>query len=100
MSNALQDSIYKYLRGEAPLVEALAALQQYIDSDATSGLSMGIAGLSSEQRARFDDLIHKFYEIRSRETDRLLDEARKAGRVTEISVHNAGTGKRKPSDAS
>src|SRR6266576_6162079 len=100
MSNALQDSIDRYLRGEAPLQEALAALQQYIDSDASSGLSMGVAGLSSEQKARFDDLIHEFYEIRSRETDHLLDEAREAGRVTESGFRNAGTGKRKPSDAS
>ncbi|SRR6266576_2840032 len=100
MSNALQDAIDRYLRGETSLEEALAALQQYIDSDVSSGLSMGIAGLSSEQKARFDDLIHKFYEIRSHETDHLLDEARKAGRVTEISFRNAGTGKRKPSDAS
>jgi hypothetical protein len=85
MSSRIQESIDRYLRGEAELDEALAALQEYMDSNESTGLSMGTAGLSPEQRNRLEILVGRFQAIKSQEAKRLIDEARKAGReVAEI----------------
>lgn len=85
MSNQIQESIDHYLRGEAELEEALAALLKYMDSNESSGLSMGTSGLPPEQRVRLEVLIDRFYEVRSQDAKRLIEEARKAGReVAEI----------------
>ena len=90
MSNRIQESIDRYLRGDAELEEALAVLQEHMESNETSGLSLGTAGLSTEQRARLEALVGRFQEIRSKEANRLIEDARKAGReVAEIHLRRA-----------
>ena len=95
MSNHIQETIDKYLRGEVSLEEGVAALQPYMDSSA--GLSMRAADLSPEQRSRLDALLRRFYEVRKEAIDRLLSEARKAGReVAEINPPSGRPGQRTP----
>ncbi len=95
MSNQIQETIDKYLRGEMSLEEGLAALQAYMDS--SSALSMRVADLSPEQRTRFDALLRRFYEVRKEELNRLISEARKAGReVAEVHFRNGDPGQRTP----
>jgi hypothetical protein len=94
MSKRHQEVIDRYLRDEASLEEGLAAFREYMDSSGDAGLSMGWGGLSPEQRSRLEVLVGRWSEIRKQEVDRLLAEARKAGReVAEITFRDARRGK-------
>ncbi len=101
MSNPIQETINRYLRGETSVEEALVVFHEYMDTSAHSGLSMGWDGLSPEQRARLEVLVGRWGELRKQEVDRLLAEARKAGReVAEITIRSGRRRKTDPGNAS
>ncbi len=92
MSDQIQESISRYLRGEVSLEDAVASLRALQQS--SSGLSIGTADLSADQRSRLDALLKRFHELRKQDVDRLLSDARKAGReVAEIHLRGGGPGK-------
>src|SRR5262245_12949541 len=101
MPNRTQEVIDRYLRGEASVDQALEAFREYMDSNVHSGLSMSWDGLSPEQRARAQVLVGRWNEVRKHEADRLIAEARKAGRdVAEITFRERKPGKTDPGQGS